>query len=192
VTFVRPDDASSRWAGVPEPGDAAPDAITSYFRAYGPTTFEAFGNWLAGGYFGKRQLRTWFGALEQRMAEVDVDGERTYVLAEDLEELVATSPTSAVRLLPGFDQYVLGAGTADGRVVPASRRTAVSRQAGWISPVVVVGGVVCGTWELDAEVARIVWFREAGKPPHGALKVEVARLSTILGRELRLEVVSAG
>jgi hypothetical protein len=30
--------------------------------------------------------------------------------------------------------------------VPVSRRAAVSRQAGWISPVVLVGGVVCGTW----------------------------------------------
>jgi Winged helix DNA-binding domain len=185
VTFVRPEDASSRWAGVPEPEEAAPAAIASYFRAYGPTTFEAFGSWLAGGYFGKRQLRAWFEAVEAQLVEVDVEGERAHVLADDVDELLATSPTTAVRLLPGFDQYVLGAGTADGRVVPASRRAAVSRQAGWISPVVVVGGVVRGTWELDADALRVAWFGEAGKPPRRALQEEVARISSILGRGLR-------
>ena len=75
------------------------------------------------------------------LAEVEVDGVRLHVLARDLDDLVATPPTRAVRLLPGFDQFVLGPGTGDGRVVPAARRVAVSRQAGWISPIVVVGGV---------------------------------------------------
>jgi hypothetical protein len=185
TTFVRPEDASSRWSGLPDPDEAAPAAIVAYLRAYGPATFDAFGNWLAGGYFGKRQLRTWFSALEERLAEVDVDGERAYVLAEDLDELAATAPTITVRLLPGFDQYVLGPGTGDGHVVPASRRAAISRQAGWISPVVVAGGVVCGTWELDADESRIAWFREAGRPPRNALRAEVTRLSSILDRDLR-------
>jgi hypothetical protein len=185
VTFMRPEDASSRWAGLPEPDVAAPAAMAAYFRAYGPTTFEAFGTWLAGGYFGKRQLRGWFAALEEQLAEVDVEGEPAHVLAEDLDELVATRPTTAVRLLPGFDQYVLGAGTADGRVVPASRRAAVSRQAGWISPVVVAGGVVRGTWDVDGSHVRVAWFREAGKPPRRALDEEAARLASILGRDLR-------
>jgi hypothetical protein len=192
VTFMRPEDASSRWRGVPDPDEAAPAAMAAYLRAYGPATAEDFGNWLAGGWFGKRQLRAWFGALDERLAEVDVDGERAYVLAEDLDELVSTSPTAAVRLLPGFDQYVLGPGTGDGHVLPASRRTAVSRQAGWISAVVVVGGVVRGTWELDGERLRVAWFREAGRPPRVALRVEVARMSSILDRELRPEVTPVG
>jgi winged helix DNA-binding protein len=185
VTFMRPEDASPRWSGLPDPDDAAPAAIVAYFRAYGPSTIEAFGNWLAGGWFGKRQLRAWFGTLDERLAEVDVDGERAYVLAEDLDELASTGPTSAVRLLPGFDQYVLGPGTGDGRVVPASRRAAVSRQSGWISPVVVVGGVVSGTWELDGDHARVAWFKEAGRPPRKALDAEVARVAAILDRDVR-------
>jgi hypothetical protein len=49
----------------------------------------------------------------------------------------------------------------------------VSKQSGWISPVVVAGGVVCGTWELDREGVRVAWFREAGMPPQSALKAEV-------------------
>jgi hypothetical protein len=184
VTYVRPEDASSRWSGVPEPDNAAPVAITAYFRAYGPTSIDAFGNWLAGGWFGKRQLRAWFADVEPTLAEVDVEGDRAYVLAEDVDELVSMEPSTALRLLPGFDQYVLGPGTADGNVVPTSRRAAVSRQAGWISPVVVVGGVVRGTWELDGDDVRVAWFAEAGTPPRRALRAEVARLSSILERDL--------
>jgi len=191
ATFMRPEDASSRWSGLPDPDQAAPVAIAAYFRAYGPATFDAFGNWLAGGWFGKRQLRTWFSALDERLAEVDVEGERAYVLAEDLDELASTSPTTAVRLLPGFDQYVLGPGTGDGHVVPTSRRAAVSRQSGWISSVVVVGGVVGGTWELDGDRVRVAWFGEAGTPPRTALETEVTRLSSILDRGLRSVITIA-
>jgi winged helix DNA-binding protein len=184
VTFMRPEAASSHWAGVPAPDEAAPVAIAAYFSAYGPATIDSFGNWLAGGWFGKRQLRTWFSALGDRLAKVEVEGEQAYVLAEDLDELTSARPTTAVRLLPGFDQYVLGPGTADGHVVPAARRAAVSKQSGWISPVVVAGGVVCGTWELDGERVRVAWFREAGRLPRNALEAEVARLSAILDRGL--------
>jgi hypothetical protein len=184
VTFMRPEDASSRWAGVPDPEEAAPAAITAYVGAYGPATIDGFGNWLSGGWFGKRQLRTWFGALGDRLAEVEVDGERAHVLAEDLDELASTRRTKAVRLLPGFDQYVLGPGTGDGHVVPAARRAAVSKQAGWISPIVVAGGVVRGTWELDGELVRVAWFKEAGRLPRKAVEAEVARLSSILDRDL--------
>ena len=140
---------------------------------------------MSGGWFGKRQLRAWFEALGDVVAEVEVDGERGYVLAEHLDELAATRPTPAVRLLPGFDQYVLGPGTKDAHVVPPARRTDVSRQSGWISPVVVAGGVVRGTWELDGDRVRVDWFAELGRPPRTALQAEVARLSAILGRELR-------
>jgi hypothetical protein len=188
VTFMRPEAASSRWAGVPDPDEAAPAAMVAYFGAYGPATIDAFGHWLAGGWFGKRQLRTWFSALGDRLAEVEVDGEPAHVLAEDLDELASARPTAAVRLLPGFDQYVLGPGTADAHVVPTPRRAAVSRQSGWIAPVVVAGGVVCGIWELDGDRVRVDWFREAGNPPRKALEAEVARLSSILDRSLRASI----
>ena len=151
ATFMRPDAATSHWSGIPDPDAAARVAIAAYLAAHGPANIDAFGNWLTGGWFGKRRLRTWFAALGDQVVEIEVDGDRAYVLAEDLDELASARPTTAVRLLPGFDQYVLGPGTADGRVVPPARRAAVSRQAGWISPVVVAGGVVCGTWELKGD-----------------------------------------
>jgi Winged helix DNA-binding domain len=183
---MRPEDASSRWRGLPEADDAAPIAMAAYVRAYGPTTADAFGTWLAGGWFGKRRLHAWFGELEPRLAEVDVEGEPRYVLADDLHELASTTPEPVVRLLPGFDQYVLGPGTADGHVVPPARRSEISRQSGWISPVVISGGVVRGTWQVDGGEVGVTWFREAGRVPRRHLQAEVKQLSSILGRDLRL------
>jgi hypothetical protein len=188
VTFVRPDQASSHWAGVPDPEEAAPIAIAAYLRAYGPATRERFGRWLASGWFGKRQLHGWFDAVGDRLTKVDVEGEPAFVLAEDLDELMSASPARTLRLLPGFDQWVLGPGTDDVHVLPAARRSAVSRQSGWIAPSVVVGGVVCGTWKLDGDRLEVEWFGEAGRVPRRELAREVTRLSSILARDLGMAV----
>ncbi len=181
VTFTRPEAISPRWTGVPTPDDAAPLVIAAYFRAYAPATIDKLHAWLG---IDKRRLRSWYRSMGDRLVEITVDGEPAHVLVEDLDELGATRPTTAIRLLPGFDQYVLGPGTKDGHVTPAARRSAVSRQAGWISPVVVAGGTVRGAWALDRNQVTISWFKEAGRPPRTALTTEVARLSSILDRDL--------
>jgi len=188
VTFTLPESASSRWAGLLEPDEAAPVAIAAYLKAYGPANADAFGFWIGAGRIGKRRIRAWFEELRPRLAEVEVGGERAYVRTEDLDELMSTRPTRTVRLLPGFDQFVMGPGTGDGHVVPARRRAAVSKQSGWISPVVLAGGVVRGTWGMAGDRVVVEWFKEAGAVQRTALRAEVKRLSGILGRELRPEV----
>ncbi len=180
VTFMRPEAASRRWAGVPDPEEAAPIAILAYVDAYGPTTAASFGGWLAAGWSRKRQLVRWFDGLADRMTEVDVEGERAFVLAEHADELAAARRTTVVRLLPGFDQYVLGPGTADEHVVPTARRSEVSRQSGWISPVVLVDGRVQGTWRVDGSGVVLDWFPESDRPPADLLDAELARIAAIL------------
>ena len=187
VTFSHPGAVSPRWPGLTDADEAAPVAIVSYLRAYGPASFENLAAWL-GGAVDKRRLRAWFRALGDRRAEVDVDGRTAHVRAEDLDELLATKPSDTLRLLPGFDQYVLGCGTRDPVVVPPARRAAVSRQSGWISPVVLQGGFVRGTWEFAGDEVRIAWFEEGGRPPRKAVALEVLRLSSLLGRDLRAAV----
>ena len=189
VTFMRPEAASTRWAGVLEPDEAAAIVIVAYLRAYGPATMANFRNWLSRGRVSARQIRTWFSALGDRLSQIEVEGDSVYALSEDLDEIASARPTTAVRLLPGFDQYVLGPGTEDAHVLASKRRTAVSKQSGWIAPIVVAGGVVRGTWEIDGESLRVGWFKEAGKPPRTRIGDEVERLSAIVGRRLRSEIV---
>jgi hypothetical protein len=188
VTFMRPDQASRRWAGVPQPDEAAPRAITAYLDAYGPATVDHFGHFISRGRVSKRSLRTWFGGMGDALMEVDLDGEPAYVLAEHADALAATKPTKAVRLLGGFDQWVLGPGTEDAHVIPAAHRRAVSKQSGWIAPIVVARGVVCGTWELEGDVVRVGQFAARGGATGPSLTREVARLGKVIGRELSLEV----
>ena len=159
--------------------------------AYGIAA-DTFANWLLAGWSPKRPVKRWFAEAGDDLAEVEVDGERLSVLAEDLDALASTRASHAVRLLPGFDQYVLGPTTEDRHVLPAPRRAAVSRQSGWISPVVIAGGVVSGTWQRDGGVVRIAWFSEAGRIPTHALDEEVSRLASILGLDLRAEVRADG
>ena len=181
VTFRRPEDASRSWTGLPPIDEAATTAISTYFGAYGPATTDAFRRWLGAGSARIRRLVKEHG---RQLVEVEVDGQPAYVLDMHVDQLTYARPSAAVRLLGGFDAYVLGPGSTDPHVVPQARRAAVSRQAGWISAVVVSGGVVCGTWRLEGNLVLVDWFREAGRAPGATLDEEVARLSAILGRPL--------
>jgi hypothetical protein len=171
---------------VPGFEEAWPQAILDYLAAYGPATADHFAAWLMRGTIAKGKLKKWFGELESdgRLAQVDVDGEPMFTRAQDRDAVASAMPGNQLRLLGGFDQWVLGPGTDDGRVVPANRRRAVSKTAGWIAPVVVVGGVVCGTWELKGDDVAVSWFKEAGKAPQRRIAAEVERLAHVLGRKL--------
>jgi hypothetical protein len=81
-----------------------------------------------------------------------------------------------VRLLPGHDQWVMGPGTADEHVTPASRRELVTRKA---NPVI-VGGVVRATWKVRS--GQVVVSGLDDDVPRQALAQEVARISVIVGR----------
>jgi hypothetical protein len=191
VTFQLPKTASSRWAGLPDPEEAAPLVIAAYFGAYGPATINNFRSWLSRGRVSARQIRQWFDAADDLLTEVRVGGERLLILAKDADELAATRATKTVRLLPGFDQYVLGVGTEETSVIAPRRRTAVSRQAGWIAPTVVAGGSVKGTWQIDGDRLRVGWFKEEGRVPRDQLRAEASRIAEILDRDLGLEIYSA-
>jgi hypothetical protein len=181
TTFQRLD-RNPRWAGVPDLDEAGMRAVEAYFRAYGPATPDHVQYWLGDGLgAGRKRIQAWIAGFGDRLAPVEIDGETVHVMHDDLEELASTPPTTAVRLLPGYDQWVLGPGTADAHIVPPGRRRLISRQAN----IVTVGGVVSGTWSLTHDRVAIAWFAEGGPPREGALAEEVARLAAILDRPLQ-------
>jgi hypothetical protein len=179
-------DGTARWKGLLELDEAGPLAVESYLRAYGPATAANVHHWLTDGLgAGRRRVASWLSGLGDRVAEVEVDGDRAHLLRDDLDELSATAPTDAVRFLPAFDQWIMGPGSADRHLVPPARRGMVSRQAA----LVVAGGVVSGTWTMKGDEVGVEWFGEAGTPPRARVAEEVARLAEIVGRDLRLAVV---
>ena len=161
------------WGGIPALEEAGPRAVLEYVAGYGPTTPEHVDHWLGEGLSaGRARLRRWWGEVQDRLAEVDVDGEARWVLADDLAGLVGVRPEPSVVLLPGKDDWVMGPGTQDTWVVPSEHRTAMTRGA---KPVL-VDGVVRGTWRI---VRGEVQLDAAGVPPAEA-EAEVARLRALL------------
>jgi hypothetical protein len=53
---------------------------------------------------------------------------------------------------------------------------------------VIVGGVVCGTWQLNGTSIDVAWFAEAGKAPEKQIHAEVERLSAILNKPLEVSI----
>jgi hypothetical protein len=192
VTFTSPRSWVKTWTGLPEPADAAREVIPAYLRAYGPATVETFDAWLTRGRSRKSDVRAWFRSLteEQVLTEVAVEDEAKpfYAVAGDVPELQDAPPSNALRLLPGFDQYILGPGTGDARVVAPEQRTLVSKTAGWIAPVVVKHGRVVGTWVLDGDVALATLFPGVKKPAAKELKAEADRIGGCLGKDVRIRV----
>jgi Winged helix DNA-binding domain len=181
-------DRNPRWAGLPDLDEAGIRAVEAYFRAYGPAGPDRVHYWLGEGLgAGRKRIQSWIAGFGDRVAAVHLNGETAYLLRDDLERLRVTPPTSAVRLLPGHDQWVLGPGTADAHVVPPARRTLVSRGAN----ILIVGGVVSGTWALTDNQVVATWFAEAGPPARDALAEEVARLGAIIDRALQPPVQMA-
>jgi hypothetical protein len=180
VTFTRPDTYLPAWPGLPDPAAAARTAIDGYLGAYGPATMTTFGEWLGRSVVGSF-IRGWFAELAGELVTVEVDGQPMLARAADVDDLARTRPSRAVRLLPGFDQYVLGPGTGDGQVVPPTHRLDVSRTAGWIAPVVLAGGRVAGTWQATGGALDVALFADAPPVDRAALDAEIDRVRNVLG-----------
>jgi winged helix DNA-binding protein len=187
TTFQRLD-GNPRWAGVPDLDEAGMRAVEAYFAAYGPATPGHLQYWLGEGLgAGRKRIQAWIAGFGDRLVVVDIEAESALVLREQLEDLAATTPTSAVRLLPGYDQWVLGPGTADAHIVPPARRALVSRGAN----IVIAGGVVSGTWALTHGHVAVDWFAEGEQTPGNGLAEAVKRLAAILDLPLQLSVQTA-
>jgi hypothetical protein len=173
-----------RWAGIPDPDDAGPRAVLAYLRAYGPAGPAHLHYWIGEGLgVGRRRIGGWLAALADRLATVEVGGTELLIGRDDLDDLAGSAASGAVRLLPGYDQWVLGPGTADAQVVPPARRAVVSKRA----HLVVAGGVVAGTWSVSRERLTVTWFA-AAPPDREALADQTKRQGAFAGRELELVI----
>ncbi|MFI9504065.1 winged helix DNA-binding domain-containing protein [Nocardia sp. NPDC052566] len=182
VTFTSPAHLVRGWRGLPELDAAAATAIRAYLGTYGPATPETFNAWLTRNSLRKTQVRGWFSELGDAITEVDVAGRTGYLLTEHADELAASTPDENVYLLGAFDQYILGPGTNDAELLPAAHRAKVSRAAGWISPLVVAGGRITGTWELTEDTVLLSMFDDAKPLPEHGIDAAVDHLAAVAGR----------
>jgi hypothetical protein len=169
VRFTRPD----TWISLGEPVDpqAATREITRRFlAAFGPATLHDLARWWNG--TGVSTARQWIAALGDEAAAVDLDGVPGWMLARDVRSIRDVPQVRSVRLLPAFDQYVIGASAHAGQLLPGDLRARVYRPQGWLSPVLLVNGMMHGVWRHEVKGTRIkvtvepfiklpVWVRRA-------------------------------
>ncbi|HEX5502564.1 MAG TPA: crosslink repair DNA glycosylase YcaQ family protein, partial [Thermomicrobiales bacterium] len=119
------------------------------------------------------------------LVAVDVEGQRAWLTPDGAAGLAAEGGTDAVRLLPGFDPYTIGALPQLERHLPGPLRARISRTAGWISPVLLVAGRIAGVWQHDIRrgVARVTIEPFATLPARvrAAAERQAAALAPFLG-----------
>jgi hypothetical protein len=92
-------------------------------------------------------------------------------------------PEGPLRLLPAFDEWLLGWASRD-LVLPPEHARRAAPGGGIIRPVAIADGRVVATWRLDRR-ARRVELDAFGRVPRRELAAEVADLGVFLGVELR-------
>src|SRR3984957_13998466 len=179
ATFVLIDDwvAPAPAAPDPTPPNPVAELARRYFRAFGPATAADFTTW-SGLPSGAA-----IAAIRDELTEVEFDGRRGWTLGQ-------VEPKAAFRLLPMFDNYLLGYRDRTAILDPA--RHPQVYVGGIIKATVVCDGRVVGSWRLDRSartaVVRVTAFERFTRRHHDELDRERADLERYLGRTIGLEV----
>jgi uncharacterized protein YcaQ len=185
VRFTRPPGGAR-----PPVGEALAEVTRRYLAAYGPARRQDLSRWWGSHALSAAKAQKRFEALGDEAVEVLVDGERCWALAADVEAMRDAERPRAARLLGGFDQYVVSSNRDVEVLVSADVKAAVFRQAGWISPVVLVDGAVAGVWRWERKGGRLaVRIEPFGSLPAWAraqVEREAESLAAFLGLALEL------
>lgn len=182
-----------RWLppGAPIDADAAIRVITRrYLAAYGPATHRDYAHWWgASTVTALAHIR----GLGEEVVAVDVEGTPAWMLADQVAEAAAITPTRAVRLLPMFDPYTVAASPHVSRLLPGDFRRRIYRPQGWISAVVLVDGRMMGTWTWARRGGRfaveVAPFVKLPRWVTRAVEAEAERLASFAGGTLTLQWV---
>ena len=188
VRFTRPDTWLSAKPRAIDPDQAHADIARRFLAGYSPATPRDLSRW---SHSGVSIARKWMETLGDEATRVEVDGAPAWMLAVDARKARRLGPLRSVRLLPGFDQYVVGASCHVEHLLPGDLRSRVFRPQGWISPVLLVNGLIRGVWRHELKRSRVevivepfvkapAWVRRGAEE-------EAERLAEFLGGTLALE-----
>ena len=174
ATFVLVED----WvAPAKAPADPLAELARRYFRAFGPATAADFATWsgLPSG--------TAVAAIREELTEVAFDGRRGWSLG-------SVDPAPGFRLLPMFDNYLLGYRDRTAMLDPA--RHPQVYVGGIIKASVVCDGRLIGVWRLDRSARRaaitVTPFEPFTRRHHDELDRERADVERFLGRPAALTI----
>ena len=190
VTFCRPDQWLNGWREV-DPEAALREIARRYLAAYGPATHLDLAAWSG---MEQRRARLLLLELGEEVEPVDVDGLSAWALKAGPAWPARAPAGPDVRLLPGFDAYVMGSsGQLRRTLSQVGERRRVFRKAGWVSPVLLVDGRVRGVWAQQRRGSRFLltielfdWPGRRRAPLQERLAREADRLSAFLDAPVAL------
>src|SRR6266566_579920 len=187
VRFTRPDQWLPSWRGGLDPEAALQETARRYLRACGAVTREDYARWW--GVLAPEGGRV-LERLGDEVLPVEVGGAGGWMLAAHAEEIAEASAAPSVRLLPAFDQYVVAATRHAEQLMPGPFKDRVYRPQGWLSPVLLAGGRMLGTWRQEPKGRRLmVTIEPFAKLPAAVRRRaehEAERLATWTGATLEL------
>jgi hypothetical protein len=117
--------------------------LDRYLEGYGPATERDFARFSG---LPVTAARAAFARARKKLVRVALNGDEAWVRAGDEDELRrAAMPDDRLVVLPAFDPYLLAHADTT-QYVEEKHRKQVSRQSGWISPVILRRGTVVGVW----------------------------------------------
>lgn len=154
--------------------------LRRYLSAYGPATLRDFSRWSG---ISMAEVKTTFETITEELMEVE--GAKGWILRKDYPELINCEVEGeTVRLLPSFDPFLLGHAKKD-HLVDSNFYKRVYRNAGWISPVVLVDGKIAGVWTHkirgDRTFLECEPFDSFSKAIRVQIEDEAERLAQFLG-----------
>jgi hypothetical protein len=129
------------WLGKPERRDrdaSLTELALRYLKGHGPATPIDLAGW--SGIRLSDARRAW-GSIQGRLVGMDTAHGQMWVLRSSRE----TAPPGLIRLLPTFDEYVLGWKERD-LIAAAEHVKKINRGGGWLHPVVLYDGRAAATW----------------------------------------------
>ena len=131
------------WLGTTKPMErdaALAELATRYLKAHAPAQPADLASW--SGIRIRDAQRAW-KSIADRLVEVETKRGTRWTRRFG----AAQAPTRVVRLLPAFDEYLLGWKDRD-IAVDAENRAKINRGGGWLHPVVLVDGRLVATWSM--------------------------------------------
>ena len=179
-TFVLLDDWVP-WSWDPGREEAMAALATRYVASHGPVTMRDFAGWIGKTLTFAREAVALAG---DQVTTAEIGGQ-AYLLPPDPP---AAAATPAVRLLPGFDELVLGYKDRSAMLTADEELRVVPGKNGMFLGTVVVGGLVVGTWNrrttTRSTVVRVTPFGAVST----ARRRAVERAATGYGRFLGADV----
>ena len=149
----------AEWVPAPrrlEREEALGELATRYFRSHGPATERDLARW-SGLPLG--DVRRGVAVCGDKLARLELGGTTYHLAPEALAQTAGASAAQSVpdvRLLPGFDEYLLGYGDRSAALAPEHARAVVPGNNGMFLSTIVVDGEVAGTWRRRALAREVV------------------------------------